>query len=309
MKLGLVTYQLGKDWDVPTLIEKLTALRYGGVELRTEHAHGVEDSLTPEQRAECGAASRTPRWSWSGWAPPSSTTPSIRRWCAPTSRAPGATASSPGTSAPAASRCAPTATRRRPGAPGADPRPDRQGAARVRRRRGQRGADSPGDARHRRRRAGHAPRGRRRRPPQRLAVLELQRPLRRRRQRFRQVRLRPGAGPDRSRPPARPHGRDLPLGRAARLAERDRVRGLLSGGVCTGVERPRARPAVLPDAVPDAGRRVRSSRRSRVQRVGCSECGGRSGVRAAALHPPPATPRPPARPRRRGRCAARSGRR
>ncbi|HVG97946.1 MAG TPA: sugar phosphate isomerase/epimerase family protein [Chloroflexota bacterium] len=52
MKLGLVTYQLGKDWDVPTLIEKLTALRYGGVELRTEHAHGVEDSLTPEQRAE-----------------------------------------------------------------------------------------------------------------------------------------------------------------------------------------------------------------------------------------------------------------
>jgi sugar phosphate isomerase/epimerase len=52
MKLGLVTYQLGKDWDVPTLIEKLTALRYGGVELRTEHAHGVEDSLTPAQRAE-----------------------------------------------------------------------------------------------------------------------------------------------------------------------------------------------------------------------------------------------------------------
>jgi sugar phosphate isomerase/epimerase len=52
MKLGLVTYQLGKDWDVPTLIEKLTALHYAGVELRTGHAHGVEDSLSPAQRAE-----------------------------------------------------------------------------------------------------------------------------------------------------------------------------------------------------------------------------------------------------------------
>ncbi|MDQ3700264.1 MAG: sugar phosphate isomerase/epimerase, partial [Chloroflexota bacterium] len=52
MKLGLVTYQLGKDWDVPTLIEKLTALKYAGVELRTEHAHGVEDTLSKEQRAE-----------------------------------------------------------------------------------------------------------------------------------------------------------------------------------------------------------------------------------------------------------------
>jgi sugar phosphate isomerase/epimerase len=52
MKLGLVTYQLGKDWDVPTLIEKLTALKYQGVELRTTHAHGVEDRLSKAQRAE-----------------------------------------------------------------------------------------------------------------------------------------------------------------------------------------------------------------------------------------------------------------
>ena len=52
MKLGLVTYQLGKDWDVPTLIEKLTALKYQGVELRTTHAHGVEDTLSKAQRAE-----------------------------------------------------------------------------------------------------------------------------------------------------------------------------------------------------------------------------------------------------------------
>lgn len=52
MKLGIVTYQLGKDWDLPALIEKLTALRYQGVELRTTHAHGVEDSLTREQRSD-----------------------------------------------------------------------------------------------------------------------------------------------------------------------------------------------------------------------------------------------------------------
>jgi sugar phosphate isomerase/epimerase len=52
MRLGLVTYQLGKDWDVPTLVEKLAALRYDGVELRTQHAHGVEDTLPKEERAE-----------------------------------------------------------------------------------------------------------------------------------------------------------------------------------------------------------------------------------------------------------------
>lgn len=51
MKLGIVTYQLGKDWDVPTLIEKLAALKFQGVELRTTHAHGVEESLTKEERA------------------------------------------------------------------------------------------------------------------------------------------------------------------------------------------------------------------------------------------------------------------
>jgi sugar phosphate isomerase/epimerase len=52
MKLGLVTYQLGKDWDVPTLIEQLTRLKYQGVELRTQHAHGVEDTLSAEGRAD-----------------------------------------------------------------------------------------------------------------------------------------------------------------------------------------------------------------------------------------------------------------
>jgi sugar phosphate isomerase/epimerase len=52
MKLGIVTYELGRDWDVPTLIERLPTLGYAGVELRTTHAHGVEESLDAIGRAE-----------------------------------------------------------------------------------------------------------------------------------------------------------------------------------------------------------------------------------------------------------------
>ena len=52
MKLGLVTYQWAKDWDLPTLIANCTQTGVLGVELRTEHAHGVETRLNPAQRAE-----------------------------------------------------------------------------------------------------------------------------------------------------------------------------------------------------------------------------------------------------------------
>lgn len=52
MRLGMVTYNLGKDWTVPILIKHCTDARFEGVELRTTHAHGVETSLTPAQRAE-----------------------------------------------------------------------------------------------------------------------------------------------------------------------------------------------------------------------------------------------------------------
>ena len=51
MKLGLVTYMIAAQWDVPTLIEKCAALGYEGVELRTTHAHGVELALTQQARA------------------------------------------------------------------------------------------------------------------------------------------------------------------------------------------------------------------------------------------------------------------
>ena len=51
MKLGLVTYNMAKDWDVPTIIEKCVETGFKGVELRTTHAHGVEVELSPSERA------------------------------------------------------------------------------------------------------------------------------------------------------------------------------------------------------------------------------------------------------------------
>ncbi|MCX6302440.1 MAG: sugar phosphate isomerase/epimerase [Bacteroidia bacterium] len=52
MKFGLVTYQWGSDWDLPTLISNCEKAGYMGVELRTEHAHKVEINLTADQRGE-----------------------------------------------------------------------------------------------------------------------------------------------------------------------------------------------------------------------------------------------------------------
>ncbi|HWK98975.1 MAG TPA: TIM barrel protein [Parapedobacter sp.] len=50
MKLGLVTYLWGKDWDVPTLIANCTATGIAGVELRVDHAHGVSPELSKQER-------------------------------------------------------------------------------------------------------------------------------------------------------------------------------------------------------------------------------------------------------------------
>lgn len=52
MRFGLVTYEWGKDWDLPTLIANCEKTGVLGVELRTQHAHGVEISLSPVQREE-----------------------------------------------------------------------------------------------------------------------------------------------------------------------------------------------------------------------------------------------------------------
>ncbi len=50
--LGTVTYNLAQDWDVATIIKHCTAAKFEGVELRTTHKHGVEVTLSREQRAE-----------------------------------------------------------------------------------------------------------------------------------------------------------------------------------------------------------------------------------------------------------------
>ena len=52
MRFGLVTYQWGRDWDLPTLLSNCERTGVLGVELRTTHAHGVEPSLTAAQRRE-----------------------------------------------------------------------------------------------------------------------------------------------------------------------------------------------------------------------------------------------------------------
>ena len=52
LKIGLMTYLLGRDWDIETIIKNCTEAAFQSVELRTTHAHGVEVTLTPAQRAE-----------------------------------------------------------------------------------------------------------------------------------------------------------------------------------------------------------------------------------------------------------------
>jgi sugar phosphate isomerase/epimerase len=49
-RLGLVTYNIAKDWDVPTLLKVCKGVGISPVELRTTHKHGVEPSLTKEER-------------------------------------------------------------------------------------------------------------------------------------------------------------------------------------------------------------------------------------------------------------------
>ena len=52
IRLGLVTYLWGKDWDLPTLIHNCEQSGLLGVELRTTHAHGVEPELTASERRQ-----------------------------------------------------------------------------------------------------------------------------------------------------------------------------------------------------------------------------------------------------------------
>jgi sugar phosphate isomerase/epimerase len=52
MKLGLVTYMWGADWDLPTLISNCEKTGLLGLELRVDHAHKVETNLNAAQRAD-----------------------------------------------------------------------------------------------------------------------------------------------------------------------------------------------------------------------------------------------------------------
>ncbi len=49
-KLGIVTYNVPKDWDLPTLLNVCKEVGIAAVECRTSHKHGVEPSLSAEQR-------------------------------------------------------------------------------------------------------------------------------------------------------------------------------------------------------------------------------------------------------------------
>jgi sugar phosphate isomerase/epimerase len=51
-RLGLVTYNVGAKWDLPTLLKVCKNTGIAAVELRTTHAHGVEPTLGKEQRRE-----------------------------------------------------------------------------------------------------------------------------------------------------------------------------------------------------------------------------------------------------------------
>lgn len=55
MKFGLVTYLWAKDWDLPTLLSNCEKTGVLGVELRTQHAHGVGVDLSKQERKEVRA--------------------------------------------------------------------------------------------------------------------------------------------------------------------------------------------------------------------------------------------------------------
>ena len=51
-RLGLVTYNVAAQWDLPSLLKACQATGVSPVELRTTHAHGIEPSLGTDQRAD-----------------------------------------------------------------------------------------------------------------------------------------------------------------------------------------------------------------------------------------------------------------
>lgn len=52
MNIGLVSYLWAQDWDLPTLLANCEKAKILGVELRTQHKHGIEPSLSDAARKE-----------------------------------------------------------------------------------------------------------------------------------------------------------------------------------------------------------------------------------------------------------------
>jgi sugar phosphate isomerase/epimerase len=51
-RLGIVTYNIAAAWDLPTVLKVCKGVGVSPVELRTTHKHGVEPSLSKDQRKE-----------------------------------------------------------------------------------------------------------------------------------------------------------------------------------------------------------------------------------------------------------------
>ncbi len=51
-RLGIVTYNIAANWDVPTILKVCKDVGLGPVELRTTHKHGVEPALGKQERQE-----------------------------------------------------------------------------------------------------------------------------------------------------------------------------------------------------------------------------------------------------------------
>ncbi|MBY0455916.1 MAG: sugar phosphate isomerase/epimerase [Gemmataceae bacterium] len=51
-KLGLVTYNVPKNWDLPTILKVCKEVGIAAVECRTTHKHGVERTLNADQRKD-----------------------------------------------------------------------------------------------------------------------------------------------------------------------------------------------------------------------------------------------------------------
>ena len=147
-KLGLVTYNLAAAWDLDHCCDVCKDAGVSPVEFRTTHKHGVEPSLSKEQRQEvkkkCADAGRRHLGLRHGLRV--SVARQSRRRQEEHRDVQGRSWSWSPTSAAAASRCGPTAARQ--GAGREDAGADRQGADPVR----------PGGRRRRPRNLGRGPR-------------------------------------------------------------------------------------------------------------------------------------------------------